>query len=97
MDPNDGKASNVCNKTPSQECYSVSMDSLSHQGDKGKEKCVEDTSLCSKSVPNTLIARLQMVIKGNQSHVNDSCSSESNSENNLSREHTQVVECSASS
>lgn len=95
MDPNDDKTStalSVSNKTPSQECYYVSTDSLSHQGGKEKGKCIEEASY-----KTTLIERLQMIIKDSQSHVNESCSSESNSETNLSREHTQVLECSASS
>lgn len=99
MDPNDDKASttlSVSNKTPDQECY-VSTGSLSHQGDKKEGKCDEDTSVCSNSAPSTLIERLQMIIKDSQSHVNESCSSENNSDNNLSRESLQVLECSASS
>ena len=100
MDPNDDKALvSVSGKTPNQECYYVSTDSLSRKGDNEERESVEDTSVCPKTAPNNLIERLQMVIKDSRYHVNDSCSTQSNSDKDLSNVHTraQVLECSASS
>jgi hypothetical protein len=98
VDPNDDKAlATVSNEKPNQECYYVSTDSLSHKGDSEERTSDEDTSLCSQSVPETLIERLQMIIKDSQYHVNESCSAESNSGDDLSKEHPPVLECSASS
>ena len=100
VDPNDDKALvSVSDKTPNQECYYVSTDSLSRKGENEERESIEDTTVCPKTAPNNLIERLQMVIKDSRYHVNDSCSAESNSDNDFSNEHTRtrVLECSASS
>ena len=98
MEPNDDKALvSASAKTPSQECYYVSTDSLSRKGENEEEGSVGDTSVCPERVPSTLTEQLQMVIRDSHSHVNESCSTESNSDNDFSKEHPQVLECSVSS
>lgn len=102
VEPDEGKSLSVLYKPPDQTCYYVGektpsadfchvvMDSLSHQGDKKKTKSTEDETETS-----TLVEELKMVIKNR--HINESCSSESNSENEWSARRSQMFECSASS
>ena len=97
VDPKGDKPSttfSVSDETPSQERCDVSTDFLSHKLDTEEEKSDEDTT---KSIPDSLKERLQMIIKDSNHNINDSCSSESNSENKLTDESSHVLECSVAS